>query len=521
LVAGLIGSLLLGFFPCFVIAAETDTFFVQEYRVEGARKLPRLKIERAVYRFLGPQRSQDDVEHARAALEQAYIDEGYQTVAVQIPQQSVTTGIIRLEVVERQVGRLRVKGAKYSAPSEIKALAPSLAEGNVINFNDVPGDMAGLNQLPDRQVTPSLHAGALPDTVDVDLEVKEKAPVHASLELNDRHGPDTTPLRATASVSASNLWQAGHSLGFTYQTAPRDTSEVKVFSGYYLMRFPSAPGFSLMLQGTKQDSNVSTIGDVAVAGRGKTVGLRGMFNLPVSDGFVQSASLGLNYKNYDDRVKLGATDSGEIVTPITYYPLEAAYSANWLGKGVTTSFGAGVNFNFRGVGGKTEDFGNSRFRADANYVIFHADLSQERDLPLGFQVAGKLQGQISDQPLISHEQASGGGSGTVRGYLEAEVVGDNAAFGSIELRSPSVFRSFAGRPGELRLYTFLEGGILTLRNPLPDQTDRFNLASYGVGTRLQLLEHFDGVIEAGVPLETQAKSAAGDVRVNFRAALDF
>ncbi len=502
-------------------SADAGGFFIQEYRVAGARKLPRLKIEQAVYPFLGPGRTQNDVEHARAALEQAYNEEGYQTVAVQIPQQQVTSGIVRLEVVERPVGRLRVKGARYSAPSEIKSLAPSLAEGKVINFNDVPADMVSLNQLADRQVTPSLHAGAQPDTFDVDLEVKEKPPLHANVELNNRRGPNTTALRVTGSVSASNLWQAGHGLGFTYQTSPQDTSEVKVFSGYYLARFRGAPGFSLMLQGTKQDSNVATLGDVAVAGRGKTIGLRAMFNLPVGAGFVQSASLGLNYKNYDDRVKLSSSASGEIVTPITYYPLEAGYSASWLGKGVITEFGAGLNFNLRGAGGKTADFNNSRFRADANYVIFHADFSQQRDLPAGFQIFGKVQGQIADQPLIGHEQASGGGLGTVRGYLEAEVVGDNAVFGSLELRSPSLLRSMFGKPGEWRIYGFTEGGILTLRNPLPDQNDRFTLASYGVGSRVQLLEHFDGSINASVPLKSQSSTTAKDLRVNFRAALDF
>ena len=507
--------------PAAAATAGSSAIFIKEYWVEGARQLPPLKIEEAVYPFLGPGRTQDDVEHARAALEKLYNEEGFQTVGVVIPQQQVTGGIVHLQVVERPVGRLRVKGAKYSSPEEIKAMAPSLAEGKVINFNDVPPDMIGLNQLSDRQVTPSLRAGARPDTVDVDLEVKEKLPLHASVEVNNRRGPNTSSLRMTASVSAGNLWQAGHGVGLTYQTSPQNTSEVKVFSGYYLARFRDVPSLTLMLLGTKQDSNVSTLGDVAVAGRGQTAGLRAMFNLPAGKDFSHSASVGLDYKHYNDTVSLGSAAGGDSETPITYYPLEATYSAAWIGKRATTEWNSSVNFNLRGVGSKAEQFGNSRFHADANYVVVHTDLSQTRELPAGFQAVGKLQGQISDQPLISHEQASGGGQGTVRGYLEAEVVGDSAAFGSLELRSPSLLRWITSKPGEWRFYTFYEGGLLRTREALPGQKDHFYLASYGVGMRLRLLDRFDGSINASIPQYGQAETKAGDSRVTFRAGLDF
>ena len=88
-------------------AANGATIFINEYRVDGARKLPQRAIEEAVYPFLGPGRTKEDVEQARAALEQAYHDRGFQTVAVQVPEQQVKRGIIHLQVVERMVGRLR------------------------------------------------------------------------------------------------------------------------------------------------------------------------------------------------------------------------------------------------------------------------------------------------------------------------------------------------------------------------------------------------------------------------------
>ncbi|MBV8276611.1 MAG: hypothetical protein JO170_15310, partial [Verrucomicrobia bacterium] len=67
--------------------------YIQEYRVEGTHKLSELEVEEAVYPYLGPGRTTEDVEHARAALEKAYQEKGYQTVSVQIPAQQVRNGV--------------------------------------------------------------------------------------------------------------------------------------------------------------------------------------------------------------------------------------------------------------------------------------------------------------------------------------------------------------------------------------------------------------------------------------------
>ncbi|MEJ1972695.1 MAG: POTRA domain-containing protein [Lacunisphaera sp.] len=189
--------------PAPAATAPAERYFINEYRVAGARSLARIDVEAAVYPFLGPGRTSRDIELARAALEKAYADAGYQTVGVSLPPQNVAGGIVELRVIERPVGRLRVKGAKYSSPQKMKAQAASVAEGRVMNFNEIPADLAALNQLPDRRVSPALRPGVAPDTVDVDLEVKETSPVHASVDVNNRQAPSTEPLRANVSVSVN------------------------------------------------------------------------------------------------------------------------------------------------------------------------------------------------------------------------------------------------------------------------------------------------------------------------------
>lgn len=493
-------------------------FYILEYRVEGAHCLKAIEVEEAVYPFLGPGRTADDVEQARAALEQAYRNKGYQTVAVQVPPQQARGGVIVLQVVEGTVGRLRVRGSRYFSPDQIKKGIPSLAEGRVPNFNEVTRDIVGLNQLPDRRVTPLLRAGSDPGTVDIDLNVKETLPLHGSVELNNRYSANTTELRLNGSVSYNNLWQLGHSAGFSFQVAPEHLDDAKVFSAYYLARFPDVNWLGLMLQGTDQESNVSTLGGANVAGRGQVIGLRAIVTLLAMKEFFHSISFGIDCKHFDQNVTVGNTKT---VAPITYFPLSAVYGATWLGKGYETDLNAGVNLHLRGTGSGPAAFDAKRFKGDGGYLYFRGDLSHAHDLPVGFQIFGKVQGQIANEPLLDSEEFSGGGLGTARGYLESEVVGDNALLGSLELRSPSLNHWCEKALNEWRVYVFFDGGTLTINDPLPEQASYFNLASYGVGSRLRFRDHFNGSVDVGIPLISQSPTKAHDLLLTFRLWGDF
>jgi hemolysin activation/secretion protein len=493
--------------------SATGSLFIREFRVKGSTKLPMPEVEDAVYPYLGPGRTEGDVEQARAALEKVYQDKGFQTVSVVIPQQEVRGGVVYLQVEEAKVGRLRVKGSRYFSLDAIKKGAPSLAEGKVPNFNEVARDMVALNQLPDRRITPTMRPGVEPGTYDVDLNVKDTFPLHGSLELNNRYSQNTTPLRLNGAVSYSNLWQLGHTLGFSFQIAPQNIDDAQVYSAYYLARIPQVEWFSLMFQATRQNSNVSTLGGGATAGNGSIVGGRAMFTLPAPNtvGFYHSLSLGLDYKHFDQDITVGGVTTG---SPITYWPWSLNYNAALAGKSSTTELNAAVVFGFQGMGSTEVEFDNRRYNADGSFIYFRGDLSHTQDLPFGFQAYGQTQGQIANQPLVDSEQFSLGGLDTVRGYLESEVLGDNALCGTFELRTPSVPQVLG--IDEWRFYGFVDGGAATLNDPLPEQTSRFNLASIGAGSRIHLLEFLNGSVDAGVPLISQPDSSRGQVRVTFR-----
>ena len=181
--------------------------------------------------------------------------------------------------------------------------------------------------------------------------------------------------------------------------------------------------------------------------------------------------------------------------------------------------------HLRGMGSGQQQFDDSRYDAEGNYIYFKGDLAHTRDLPCDFQVFGKVQGQISDQPLINSEQFSAGGIGTVRGYLESTALADNSLCGTLELRTPSLSGWFGGWVGahmnEWRFYAFTDAAILQLRHALPSQTARFDLASYGIGSHIRFHDHFGGSFDLGVPLIGQGTVNPHDLLFIFRLWADF
>ncbi|MCG2601155.1 MAG: ShlB/FhaC/HecB family hemolysin secretion/activation protein, partial [Achromobacter sp.] len=68
-------------------AQEARRVNINEYIVRGNTVLDARDIEKAVYPYLGPDRTLADIESAREALQTVYQERGYQSVYVDLPEQ--------------------------------------------------------------------------------------------------------------------------------------------------------------------------------------------------------------------------------------------------------------------------------------------------------------------------------------------------------------------------------------------------------------------------------------------------
>lgn len=485
-------------------------FDILEFQVQGNTKLSKVQIETAVYSHMGEKKTIDDVEKARDALEKSYHQAGYLTVLVDIPEQEVDSKIVKLNVTEGKISKLRIKDSHYFSLGRIKELAPSVKEGEVPYFPAVQQDVARLNRTGDRRVTPVLKAGKAFGTVDVELKVEDKLPLHASLELNNRYSQNTSKLRLGGSIRYDNLWQREHSLSLSFQISPQNTDEVKVLSANYLMRFDDSD-MLLALYGVRSKSNVATVGGINVLGDGTIFGVRLIKPLPSLDDFYHSISFGLDYKDFGQTVLFG----GGIESPITYMPISASYNATLQKSDNKTQVNAGVNFGLRGLVADEAEFENKRLGAKPNFFIAKAEVEHTHALPKGFEGYIKLDGFFSGSPLISNEQYLAGGADNVRGYLEAEDSADQAVHSSIELRSPELFKNQAW------LQSFKLAAFYDIAKIKTIDSESTVLAGTGFGIRVKALKNVNFDLDLAVPLKDSLETKQGDFASHMRLWYEF
>lgn len=498
-------------------ADDAPRFDILEFQVEGNEVLAVEQVERAVYPFLGEQKTVEDVEKARAALEQAYRDAGYLTVLVGVPEQEVKEKVVRLTVTAGTVSRVRVAGARYYSQGRILAQAPSLDQGKALYFPEVQKNIASLNQTEALRVVPVLRPGTKFGTTEVDLNVTDKRPYGFNVNLNNYASPNTTDLRLSAGVHYDNLWQRGHLISLTAQTSPQDTSEVRAVSGTY-----SAPlgGDRGLIAGyfVASNSSVAVVGSQSVIGKGSIAGLRWNKSLPAVGNFYHSFLAGADYKDFQQNV--GQPGGALIEQPIRYVPATAGWSATYLGARGTTSINTSLVLGIRGLSDSDAVFANRRFNARGNFAIWKFDLSRTQKLTPGWALFAQLDGQRTSEPLIVNEQFLGGGASqtSVRGYLEAEVAGDDGTHATLELRRDVSAGNRLSFLTQLQVVAFTDGVYVTTHDPLPGTAHYAWISSGGLGLRASGAGGLKLRLDLGIPFRSTVYTEAGKPVLQFQAS---
>jgi hemolysin activation/secretion protein len=498
--------------------AEAPKFNIWEFRVLGNSRITNLDIERTLYPFLGPNKMFDSVEAARSALEKYYHDQGFGTVFVDIPEQDVADGIVRLRVTEGKLAHVKITGARYFAGRILRAELPEATAGSVPNVTRLQQQLAEVNaQSPDLTVVPVLHAGSTPGTVDLDLKVQDHLPLHGSLELDNARTPDTKPLRSNVSLSYDNVGQRGDSFSIQYQTAPQDLSNVKVIAGTYVIRF-SADAPALTLYAVDTHSDVATIGTLSVLGTGDIFGARVVWPITNTAARTESVSVGLDYKKFLDNVNVTTTQA--VVTNVNYLPFTLSYSLNLTDPHGITSLSSALTWGVRGLVSSNSSFENTRYDAPSDFIYFRGSAARTQQLPYDFSARLQFDGQVSTGPLISNEQFAVGGEQSVRGYFVSEELGDSGLRASFELRSPALHAP-ASTTNRVYAYGFYDWAAVDLQDPLPSQSSGATLRSTGAGLRFNAWDHLDANIDWAYVLESGLRTHAHDSLYNFSIRYGF
>jgi len=506
--------------------ADAASFTISGFKVNGNTLLPEKPImldeempilipnlADILEEFAGENKSITDVEAARVKLEKTYHDLGYPTVLVNVPDQTLENGVVVLEVVEGKVRRVRVTGNRYFTMADIVKDTPSLKPGAIIYLPRLQEELMVVNTHPDMKVEPTLMPGKDFGTVDVELKVEDKMPLHGNLELNNRASVDTTDLRLNGMLRYDNLWQKGHSLSGQFQTTPEDTNEVQVLSASYVLPPPWQDEHRLAFFSVWSDSQSAFGEGFETIGSGFIFGLRYVIPLQPYALYTHNLTAGLDYKDFDETV--GFTGQEDLVTPMQYWPLSFSYSGSLPDEGGVTVFSAGLNMALRELGTDTKQFAIKRYQSRGGYLYGTFGVERRQKLPWQTALYVKVDGQITNEPLISNEQYTAGGMESVRGFKEASESGDNAVHLLTEFSAPDLLKGLDMKmPCNLEPFLFYDLAALSIKYPLEGQDASFNLSGAGAGIRGMIAGHYSFEVDWAIALTSSSEVSTGEPQVS-------
>ncbi len=483
-------------------AADGPSFFVREIRLEGNVRYSRKDLSRHLARAEGRKVTFGELQSVASAITAHYRERGFATSRAFVPPQTVENETVTIRVVEAKVGTVKVEGNKFYA-DRVYTEAIHAEPNEPLNLQNLESDLFFLNQKPGRRAEAFLEPGTEPGTSDILLKAHESNPVRAYYGFNNRGTKLTHRGRHSAHVDHYNL--TGHS--DELRTALTGAEDGALGAGAISYRFPiERTGTTLSLDTSYSKTRlVKHLKPANIEGEslGISPGLtQTLYRTPTLDvslyaglDVVDSKALIDEQKTSFDRMRVIRTGPRVTHRDKTGRTLLSA-DVHW-----------GLD-DFLGSSSKNETV--SRPNSGGEFLFFTADWARIQQLPFyrSFLIA-RAGGQWTDDNLTSVEQFRAGGIYSVRGYPEADALGDVGYHFSLEWSVPASFFPDDWRlpyyktkwKDSIRLAAFLDGAKTFSHNRAlsTDTKDEFLLGA-GVGVRVNVDERFALQLDYAQPI---------------------
>jgi len=417
----------------------------------------------------------------------------------------------------RQIRR-RFGNSTQGKPFDYNALYESLSEANENQDLKLDTDVKIRQETDDD--------GMVARVADLTLDVQERMPIHGGLEVGNDGSHQSGHWWIGGNLRHQNLTKNDDVLSVEASLALEDASLWSLAGSYMLPHYYSGGGMFGVFGGySKLDIN-NLVPGIGVSGVGKYFGARISQRMLESRDYRVEAAFGQTYRWSSETLDF----DGKAVNTRTSRVAPYFVQLNWQQKKLDAADGRSfamieASHNFAGWMGTSESLETQRVGAEKDYTVFRAQAARlqglgrpEKAVDSRWTVFARAVGQVCTGPLISAEQYGLGGAATVRGYDEREALGDNAAFGSVELRTPILGLVKRDR---LQFVTFVDGGCVNLRNRQPGEAGNDTLISLGAGLRYAIWEHAMLRFDWGFPLHETYVTEAGPGRGHLNVQVQF
>lgn len=471
------------------------TLRIERITFEGNSALTDAELTTVATPWLRRPLDSAEVRALRDALTLAYVQRGYRTSGARLlPLEA--NGTLRVRIVEGKLARVVVEGTRWVRPGYIARRLERGADAP-LDVGQIEHRIRRLQQDPRLEsIHADLRPGAQLGESVLDVQVVERTPIQLQADFDNRLSPSLGEARGQVTLTHRSLLGFGDTLSVAIDRTEGGGS----IEGRYALPL-NAYDTRIELQGRYSDNDL-------VLGLGEELRIE-------SDYWALDVSLHQPFEIHEGlELGFGVTGSlreseiqflGGLNFPVPGAPegparvaaVRVVADALWRGTDhvlairSTGSFGIDAFRATRNAGTTPE----SRF---ASWLTQAQWVQRFRPLGVEFVVRGDL--QLATDPLLTVEQFSLGGRNSVRGYRENQLVRDQGAVGSVELRIP-VWRDAVDGRALVQLAPFFDiGRIWNVQSASESAEAPDTLASAGLGLRIHPTRQIRGEVYWGARL---------------------
>jgi hemolysin activation/secretion protein len=497
-------------------------FDITRFEVTGNTLLPVPTVERILEPYTGKQRDFGDVQRALEALETEYRRLGYNVVQVALPEQELNQGVVRLQIVETKIGKVRVEGNETFDEANIRRSLPGLVEGQSPNIGKISSSLKLANENPSKKATMQLQSSQRDDAVDVLLKVADEKLWRAAANIDNSGNKNTGESQLTMQFQHANISGRDDVLSLQYTTTLEKPSQVSVYGvGFHLPLYALGDSIDLFANYSNVDSGsvLAGITSLQVSGRGTVLGGRYNQHLRRIGDYESRIAWGLDYKQFQNNVDLAGIQLGN---DVTVHPFSLAYSGNLNTPDGELGFSVTALRNIPcGDKGGSADFNRVRAGAPAGYGLLRYNATYSHALPADWQMRLNFSGQHTSDVLVPGEQFGAGGANTVRGFNERDISNDVGYLASAELYTPNFCAGLQSVAAQCRAVVFYDAAQARRNDPLPGEVDKASIGSVGLGLRFSVDKYMTLQTDYGHVVDGSQTQQKGDNRFHFRIGLAY
>ena len=494
--------------PELPIGAESIRFSLSGITLEGITAYDPAVFEAIFADSLNKEVALADLYRIAELIERRYREDGYFVSRVVVPAQKVSDGVFRLQVVEGFISAVQLEGEIGASRDLAIRTLEKITRERPVHINDVERYLLLVNDLPGIEARGVLRPAA-GEIGAAELVVKAERQILDGFTYVDNRGSEFTgPLGAAIGLGVNSLSPVGERtelVGF----AALDGDEQQVGQLTHELRIGSE-GLTARLNGSYAKSEPG--GDLEpldLEEEAYQIGLSGAY--PV----VRARRFNLNLSGGFDAVNQDIDALGDKLVRDRLRVLWLGVDSNYHDSlaGVTSGeFGLRQGLPIFGASESGDD-DLSRADGDGTFTALSAQLGRIQQIHGGFSLFVNGYGQYAFNELLSYEEFDLGNTTVGRGYDPAELTGEHALAGTLELR----FDQAPELPflQAYQVYVFYDAGqVWNTDSGLQGVEESDSLSSTGGGLRTSIAEWLSVDLEVAKPL-TRDRNDGDDRDLQF------